>query len=106
MADFDVVVLGAGPGGYVAAIRASQLGKKVAVVEKKGDRLVVQALRAGDPQMLAAAMMLDHLGEGARAGRIRAAIEKTIVEDNLRTRDLGGTVSTREFGDAVAKRVA
>jgi dihydrolipoamide dehydrogenase len=30
---FDVVVLGAGPGGYVAAIRASQLGKKVAVVE-------------------------------------------------------------------------
>lgn len=30
---FDVVVLGAGPGGYVAAIRASQLGKKVAIVE-------------------------------------------------------------------------
>ncbi|NYJ74397.1 dihydrolipoyl dehydrogenase [Allobranchiibius huperziae] len=36
MADhFDVVVLGAGPGGYVAAIRASQLGLKTAVVEKK-----------------------------------------------------------------------
>ena len=32
---FDVVVLGAGPGGYVAAIRASQLGKRVAVVEDK-----------------------------------------------------------------------
>ena len=32
---FDVVVLGAGPGGYVAAIRASQLGKKVAIVEKE-----------------------------------------------------------------------
>lgn len=32
---YDVVVLGAGPGGYVAAIRASQLGKKVAVVEKQ-----------------------------------------------------------------------
>jgi dihydrolipoamide dehydrogenase len=31
----DVVVLGAGPGGYVAAIRAAQLGKSVAVVEKK-----------------------------------------------------------------------
>jgi dihydrolipoamide dehydrogenase len=30
---FDLVVLGAGPGGYVAAIRASQLGKKVAIVE-------------------------------------------------------------------------
>ncbi len=35
MADFDVVVLGAGPGGYVAAIRASQLGLRAAVVEEK-----------------------------------------------------------------------
>ena len=32
---FDVVVLGAGPGGYVAAIRASQLGLKTAVIEKQ-----------------------------------------------------------------------
>jgi len=32
---FDVVVLGAGPGGYIAAIRASQLGKKVAIIEKE-----------------------------------------------------------------------
>ena len=32
---FDVVVLGAGPGGYVAAIRAAQLGKSVAVIEKE-----------------------------------------------------------------------
>ncbi len=32
---YDVVVLGAGPGGYVAAIRATQLGLKTAVVEKK-----------------------------------------------------------------------
>ena len=32
---FDLVVLGAGPGGYVAAIRASQLGMKTAVVEKE-----------------------------------------------------------------------
>ncbi len=32
---FDVVVLGAGPGGYVAAIRAAQLGKSVAIIESK-----------------------------------------------------------------------
>ena len=34
MADYDVVVIGAGPGGYVAAIRAAQLGMKTAVVER------------------------------------------------------------------------
>ena len=33
--EFDLVVLGAGPGGYVGAIRASQLGLKVAIVEKQ-----------------------------------------------------------------------
>jgi dihydrolipoamide dehydrogenase len=33
--EYDVVVLGAGPGGYVAAIRASQLGLKTAIVEKQ-----------------------------------------------------------------------
>jgi isocitrate dehydrogenase (NAD+) len=55
--------------------------------------------------MLAAAMMLDHLGELDRGNRIRTAIEKTIVEDKVRTRDLGGAASTREFGDAVAKRM-
>jgi len=32
---FDIIIIGSGPGGYVAAIRASQLGKKVAVVEKE-----------------------------------------------------------------------
>ena len=31
---YDIIVIGSGPGGYVAAIRAAQLGKKVAIVEK------------------------------------------------------------------------
>lgn len=34
--NYDVIVIGAGPGGYVAAIRAAQLGMKVACVEKRG----------------------------------------------------------------------
>ena len=35
MAEFDLIVIGSGPGGYVAAIRASQLGQKVAIVERE-----------------------------------------------------------------------
>jgi len=35
MHDFDIIVIGAGPGGYPAAIRAAQLGKKTAIIEKE-----------------------------------------------------------------------
>ena len=35
MADFDLIVIGSGPGGYVSAIRASQLGMKTAIVERE-----------------------------------------------------------------------
>ena len=35
MEKFDVIVIGAGPGGYVAAIRAAQLGKKTAIIDKE-----------------------------------------------------------------------
>src|SRR3954464_7063474 len=48
MADnrFDLVVIGAGPGGYVAAIRAAQLGMSVACVEKR-ERLGGTCLNIG-----------------------------------------------------------
>ena len=35
MVDFDLIVIGGGPGGYVAAIRAAQLGQKVALIERE-----------------------------------------------------------------------
>lgn len=56
--------------------------------------------------ILAAAQMLDHIDETKRGNRVRQAVLDTLVEDNVRTRDLGGTASTLEFGDAVARRVA
>lgn len=34
MNEYDLIIIGSGPGGYVAAVRASQLGMKAAVVEK------------------------------------------------------------------------
>ena len=44
--EFDLIVIGAGPGGYVAGIRAAQLGMKVAVVNKY-DRLGGTCLNVG-----------------------------------------------------------
>ncbi|HYT82923.1 MAG TPA: isocitrate/isopropylmalate family dehydrogenase [Gemmatimonadales bacterium] len=55
-------------------------------------------------QMLAAAMMLDHVGELDAGNRLRRAIETAIVQDNVRTKDLGGSATTTEFAAAVARR--
>ena len=55
--------------------------------------------------MLGAALMLDHCKFGSLAARLRAAIEQTLNADKVRTRDLGGTASTREFTTALVKRI-
>jgi tartrate dehydrogenase/decarboxylase/D-malate dehydrogenase len=53
-------------------------------------------------QIASAAMMLSHLGEPKAAAAIEAAIETVLGEKGLRTRDLGGTASTTEMGEAIA----
>lgn len=86
----------------------ANIGTKAAIFEAvHGSAPDIAGQNVANPsaQILAAAMMLDHVGEGAAAGRIRAAVERTIVEDAIRTRDLGGTASTEEFGDAVVARL-
>jgi isocitrate dehydrogenase (NAD+) len=55
--------------------------------------------------MLAACQLLDHVGEDARANRIRAAIEGTLRDRKTITRDVGGTASTDEYTDAVIARL-
>ncbi len=55
--------------------------------------------------MLAAAMMLDHIGETAAGNRLRRALETALVKDNVRTKDLGGSATTADFTRAVVKRV-
>ncbi len=35
MEEFDIIIIGAGPGGYVAAIRAAQLGQKTAIIDRQ-----------------------------------------------------------------------
>jgi isocitrate dehydrogenase (NAD+) len=51
--------------------------------------------------LLAACMLLEHIGDVARAQRIRSAFESTIKGRKVLTRDLGGQASTEEFTDAV-----
>jgi isocitrate dehydrogenase (NAD+) len=56
--------------------------------------------------LLAAGLMLDHLGKPELARRLRAAIDAVINLDKQRTSDMGGTASTRAFAEAVARRAA
>ncbi len=64
-----------------------------------------QGIANPSAQMLAAAMMLDHVAELDAAARLRRALETAIVQDNVRTRDLGGNAPTADFARAVARRL-
>jgi isocitrate dehydrogenase (NAD+) len=55
--------------------------------------------------LLAAAMMLDHVGRGDLGDRLRAAIDATLNTDNVRTGDLGGKATPREFTAALVQRI-
>jgi isocitrate dehydrogenase (NAD+) len=95
--------------GGLGLAPGANIGTKAAIFEAvHGSAPDIAGKGVANPsaQMLAAAMMLDHIGELDRAGRIREAIVTTIVRDGIRTRDLGGTAGTEEFGSAVAKRAA
>ncbi len=55
--------------------------------------------------LLAAGLMLEHVGRLDLAQKLRAAINGAVIADNIRTRDMGGSASTTEFAQAIAKRV-
>jgi isocitrate dehydrogenase (NAD+) len=95
--------------GGLGLAPGANIGTKAAIFEAvHGSAPDIAGKGVANPsaQMLAASMMLDHIGELDRAQRIRDAIAVTIVRDGIRTRDLGGSASTAEFGSAVAKRAA
>jgi len=56
-------------------------------------------------QMLAAGLMLEHVGYGELAQRLNQAIRQTLNDDNVRTPDLGGNASTSTFTDALIARL-
>jgi isocitrate dehydrogenase (NAD+) len=95
--------------GGLGLAPGANIGTKAAIFEAVyGSAPDIAGKGVANPsaQMLAAAMMLDHIGELDRAERIRQAVIDAIVLDNVRTRDLGGMASTEEFGRAVGRRVA
>jgi isocitrate dehydrogenase (NAD+) len=55
--------------------------------------------------LLAACMMLEHMGDHARARNIRDAMYATLHEGKTLPRDLGGTASTDEFANAIIARL-
>jgi tartrate dehydrogenase/decarboxylase/D-malate dehydrogenase len=50
-------------------------------------------------------MMLEHLGHSEAARTIEKAIEKLLADTDVRTRDMGGTASCKELGDALVELV-
>jgi isocitrate dehydrogenase (NAD+) len=56
--------------------------------------------------LLAAAMMLDHVGKSDDARRLRKAIDGALIEDGVRTGDLGGKATTKSLTDAIVRRLA
>ncbi len=117
-AQFDVIVttnlfgdilsdLAAGLIGGLGLAPGANIGTKAAIFEAvHGSAPDIAGRGVANPTalMLAAAMMLDHVGELDAARRLRRAIEATIVSEKVRTRDLGGRASTAEFARAVAAR--
>jgi isocitrate dehydrogenase (NAD+) len=55
--------------------------------------------------LLAASMMLDHIGRSELAHQLRKAINQTLNEDQVRTGDLGGKASTKEFAQSILRRL-
>ena len=76
MANYDLVVIGSGPGGYVAAIRASQLGMKAAIVEKDPQLGGVCTLRGCIPTkaLLHSADLLESARKGGDVGVVAKEI--------------------------------
>ena len=79
---FDVTVIGSGPGGYVAAIRAGQLGLKVAIVEKDKRLGGTCTLRGCIPtkQLLMSAHVYEQMQHAAAFGVVASEIQLAFAD--------------------------
>jgi isocitrate dehydrogenase (NAD+) len=116
---FDVLVLPnlygdivsdlcAGLVGGLGVVPGANLGLDTAVFEAvHGSAPDIADRNLANPTalLLSALMMLEHIGETDRAGRIRSALDRVLTAGVVRTHDLGGTASTTEFTDAVCREI-
>lgn len=92
--------LGLAPGGNI--------GKNAAIFEAvHGSAPDIAGKGIANPTalLLASAMMLEHVNQHAMANKLKTAITSVLQKDKILTGDLGGKASTREYTDAIIKRL-
>lgn len=92
--NYDLLVIGSGPGGYVAAIRASQLGMKVGVVEK--ENLGGICLNWGcipTKALLKSAQVFEYASHAAEYGVLTSDVKPDFEKMISRSRDVAGNMS-------------
>ncbi len=92
--NYDILVIGSGPGGYVAAIRASQLGMKVGVVEKES--LGGICLNWGcipTKALLKSAQVFEYASHAADYGVVASGVKPDFEKMIARSRDVAGNMS-------------
>ena len=101
--------LAAGLVGGLGVAPGANIGEHAAVFEPvHGSAPKYAGQNKANPTalILSGALMLRHLGETAAADRVESAVRGVIAEGRITTYDLGGSAGTREFGEAVALRLA
>ena len=96
--------LAAGLVGGLGLAPSGNIGESVALFEAvHGSAPDIAGKGIANPTalLLSGVMMLRHLGEAAAAGRIEDAVRRVLGDGKVRTGDLGGTASTRQYADAL-----
>ncbi len=100
--------LAAGLVGGLGVVPGANLGDRHALFETvHGSAPDIKGKNIANPaaMILAAAMMLRHISEKAAADRISLALERVLTRGEVMTADLGGSASTKKFGEAIIREI-